>query len=233
MGTDYFLDGALRSRLPGYMQPIVANSHTLGSSLFKSDFWQSRAELQETIARLSDEVERAKASAAALEMLQSENEILRLLARLAANTNGVTVPVISSFSSSPYGTFMIGGGQSAGIAVGDLALAGDGYVLGEVTDDSLNSAVVSAVFAPGAVTDVMTSDAAFAVRGRGGGNARAEVPRELPLTVGAPLLAPRFASRPVGVIGRIESASSSAFSDVFVLFPYNITVIRFVFVTPR
>ncbi len=233
MGADYLLKGLLRSQVRAYTEPVATASHRVAGFVFQTNFWKSRAALQREVERLTMEVEREKGRQAALEAVQGENEILRSLARVAENTPGKTVPIISSFSSSPYGTFMIGGGSSAGINVGDLALVGDGFVLGSVTNVSQNSAVVSAVFSPGASTDVMTDDVAFSVQGRGGGNARAEVPRELPLAEGDALLAPLYASRPVGIIGRIESASSSAFSDVFVLLPYNINTIRFVFVTPR
>lgn len=233
MVADYAFDGALRSQVRTYTEPVITMSYRVGGFVFQTDFWKSRAALQREVERLSMEVEREKGVFAAIEAVRDENEILRSLARVAENTPGTTVPVVSSFSSSPYGTFMIGAGSVHGISVGDLALASDGFVLGSVTDVAENSSVVGAVFSPGVSTDVMTDNVAFSVIGRGGGNARAEVPRELPLAVGEPILAPQYASRPVGIIGRIESASSSAFSDVFVLFPYNINTIRFVFVTPR
>lgn len=233
MGVDSVLNGLLRAQVRAYAEPIMSMSHRIGSSVFQTDFWKSRSALQREIERLSSEVDREKGMQAAFRVLEKENDILRTFARVAENTPGVTVSVISSYAASPYGTFMIGGGSAQGISVGDLALAGDGFVLGSVTDVSEKSAVVSAVFSPGTLTDVMTDTVAFSVRGRGGGNARAEVPRELPLGVGDPLLAPLYGSRPVGVIGKIESASSSAFADVFVLFPYNTNTIRFVFVTSR
>lgn len=233
MGADYLMNGQLRTHVREYTEHVVTTSYRLSSVIFQTNFWKSRAALQLEIQRLSTDLDRENGLQSALTAVQSENESLRSLARLAQSTPGKTVPVTSSFSSSPYGTFMIGGGSADGISIGDLALAGDGFVLGSITDVSSHSAVVNAVFSAGLSTDVVTDDVAFSIRGRGGGNARAEVPRELPLSVGEPVLAPLYASRPVGIIGKIESASSSAFSDVFIIFPYNLNTIRFVFVTPR
>lgn len=231
ISADYFSGGAVRDTLRPFVQPVATVVHGVSDIVLRSDFWKTRNALQMEVERLSSQLEREQSVQAALMAMQAENDILRLLARVAEKDQGVTVPVVSSFSSSPYGTFVIGGGSGAGIQVGDTVIAGDGFVLGSVTDVAPDTAIVRAVFSPGTETEVVVEDIAFLLTGRGAGNARADVPRELPLSVGNPVVAPAFGNRSVGVIGRIESASSSAFSDVFVRFPYNLDALRFVFVT--
>lgn len=233
MSTDWFVNGALRSYTRTFIQPFVSGMYRVSTSLLHTEFWVTRDALQNEVRNLRSELASTQDARAALLVAQKENELLRTMARVAEKTQGVTVPITSSFTSSPYGTFTIGGGSSIGVQVGDAVIAGDGFVLGTVTDVGLDSAVVSAVFAPGASIDVTSNDVGFSLSGRGGGNARAEVPREATLSVGAPVLAPHLANRAVGVIGRIEAASSSAFSDVFVIFPVNTNAIQRVFVTPR
>jgi cell shape-determining protein MreC len=231
MGADWIMDGTIRSQARVMVEPLIRAGYQATTLLSRSEYWTTRNALVREVSQLKSELARQGDTESALFVLRKENAELREIAQFAEGTEGVTVPITSSFMSSPYGTFTIGGGREAGIQENDIAIAGDGFVLGTVTDVTEHSAVVRAVFAPGAISEVAVGDVAFSLIGRGGGNARAEVPREASLEIGAPVLLPRLSHRSIGVIGRIESASSSAFSDVFISFPFNINAIRFVFVT--
>lgn len=231
MTVDWFTAGAIRHVVRPALTPIATFSERVVQALEAQEFWKTRTALLNEVSMLKEELTRREMESALLSALESENTILRSL--VGFSDTGVTVPITSSFSSSPYGTFTIGGGSSHGIEGGDIVIAREGFVLGTVTDVALHSAIVRAVFAPGVDSDVVAGDVGFSVSGRGGGNALAQVPREAPLSTGAPVIAPFLDNRPVGVIGNIESASSSAFADVYVHFPFNPNSLRFVTVVKR
>lgn len=231
MATDWFTGGALRQFVRPVFTPLAHVSERVLHVLNAQEFWKTRTALQSEVSSLREELAHRDAENALLRTLQNENTVLRSL--LGVSDTGITVPITSSFASSPYGTFTIGGGSTRGIHEGDIAIVRDGFVLGTVTDVSLNSAIVRAVFAPGVESEVVSGDIGFSISGRGGGNAFAQVPREAPLSEGAPVTAPFLDNRPVGVIGQIESASSSAFADVYVHFPFNPNSLQFVIVVPR
>lgn len=232
MTLDWFLAGGLRTYVRAALQPIVSIAASAAHTVARTETWKTRSALQHEVIRLQEELARRDVLLASENALRQENEILRSLVRLSDKKEGFAVPVISSFSSSPYGTFTIGAGSLRGVQEGDIALVGD-FVLGTVSEVSQNSSLVRAVLAPGITTEVLSGTVGFSLSGRGGGNGFAQVPREAELENGAPIVSPSLGERPVGVIGRIESASSSAFSDVYVAFPFNIQAIRFVFVSPR
>lgn len=231
MVADWFTSGAVRQYMRPVFSPVVGGAERVARVFSQNEFWKTRRALQDEVAKLTEELARRDVGTAITAALQSENDLLRGL--MGISDSGVTVPITSSFSSSPYGTFSIGGGSSRGIHEGDVVLARDGFVLGTVTDVSINSAVVRAIFAPGIPSEVVVGEVGFSLSGRGGGNAYAEVPREAPLVERALVIAPFLDNRPVGIIGKIESASSSAFADVYVSFPFNPNTLRFVKVVPR
>lgn len=166
--------------------------------------------------------------------LEEENETLRLLAHLAETEgSGLTARVLSTFSVSPYGTFLIGAGKNDGVAIGNIVLTPGGFVLGTVSDVDTHTATVKSLFAPGEMTDFLVRDIAFTAEGRGGGNARAEVPRDALVAVGDAAIVPAFGGRVAGIVGHIQAASSSATQTLFIRFPANLDTLDFVYVVPR
>jgi cell shape-determining protein MreC len=170
--------------------------------------------------------------AARFKSLQEENDALREMAALAATEPGVTAPVLSSFDSSPYGTFTIGAGASSGITEGSIVLTQGGFVLGSVTDVAARTATVEAFFAPGKKIDMNVGGVAFVADGRGGGNARGEIARDALVKTGDTVLIPAFAHRPAGIVGELQAASSSAFTTLYIRLPFNLDTLRYVYVLP-
>jgi cell shape-determining protein MreC len=185
--------------------------------------------LQEEIARLSLRV-------AELEGLEDENEELRTIARVAENSSGVGAPVISSMHSSPYGTFLIGAGESNGIKAGALVIAGSkegsGFVIGRASDVSARSSLVVQVFAPEQKTEAMIGKIPLSVEGQGGGNARAKVPRDAQIREGDTVVSARFRGLPIGIVGSIVEDTAGAYQTVYIGLPVNLTTLKFVYVLP-
>ena len=162
--------------------------------------------------------------------IEAENELLRDMVRLAETDTGISARVISTFRSSPYGTFVIDAGQADGVKVESVVLTPSGYVLGKVTSVDAHSANVQSLFSPGMETDFIVNNVAFTAMGRGGGNTKADVPRDAPIATGDVVIAPTYGGRAAGVVGSIESASSSATKTLFIRIPTNLATLRFVYV---
>lgn len=232
VGIDVLTSGALRNVARPFVVPLVHYGEMGSAAILGADFWTSRETLITENKELREQLSRQSAMIASYDVLAEENDELRRMLNLQDGGQGITAPIISSFRSSPYGTFIVGAGMERGLEEGSVVLSEGGFVLGVITDVSQGSSVGQATFAPGTELDVAVGSTGFTLSGRGRGNSRAEVPRELPLSEGDVVLAAIYASRPVGVVGRIESASSSAFATVHVVFPLNLNDIHYVHILP-
>ncbi|MFZ2719573.1 MAG: rod shape-determining protein MreC [Minisyncoccia bacterium] len=190
----------------------------------------TRRALEEENTELKDALAMRDEQAARFRAVALENESLREMANLASMEDGITVPVLSSFSSSPYGTFRIGGGAAAGLSEGNIVLTPGGFVLGSITSVSSRGATVEAFFAPEKEIEMQVAGVPFLAEGRGGGNARGEIARDASVRVGDVVTVPAFGGRPSGVIGMLESASSSAYTSIYIRIPRNLDSMRYVHV---
>lgn len=231
---DVVSGGMLRGIVRGVVTGIWSGTAHVRASITESGYFRSHRSLATENASLKDQVASYQEDAAAYDTLQAENEQLRALVHLAATTAGVTAPVISSFDSSPYGTFLIGAGKSEGIATGSLVLTADGFVVGRVSELHAHKALVQGILASGSDTEVLIGSVAVTLEGRGGGNGRAELPRDVAVATNTPAIAPSLGSRPVGIVGRVESAQASASQTAYVQLPLNLSTLRYVYiVAPR
>lgn len=191
------------------------------------------AQLREENAALMDALLRVEEERTRFSALVEENALLREMAQLAMREDvGISAPVISSFSSSPYGTFVIGVGEGDGVHTDDIVLSPGGYVLGIIVNAQRETATVETLFAPQKSREMMVGDIAFLAEGRGGGNARGEIPREAFVQKGAVVITPEFFGRPAGVVGEMLSSPSSAVSTLFIRVPTNLDTLRYVYVIP-
>lgn len=219
IAADFFSHGALRSKvrsLEAFIAPKIGAVHA-GTIVPGST------------KNLGDAAS-YKLRAAGYDALEAENAHLRALVHLAAKEPGTTAPIVSSLQSSPYGTFTIGAGEAEGVAKNDIVLTDGGFVLGTVVDVGSHTALVRAVFAPDASTDVVVGSIAAVASGQGGGNAEADVPRESAIATGTPVTAPAYGGKPVGIVGRVESDPAQAQATVYIAFPVNISLLQYVYV---
>ena len=212
-----------------------AGSQT-ASAIAGSRLAQSRQALLKENEELKEEVVRLTLRIAELGVLERENETLRAIAHVAESISGMTVPIVSSVRSSPYGTFMVGAGRGESVAVGDLVVAssgeGGGFVIGRVSEVSAHSSLVTQGFAPDVSTEAVAGDVPLVALGQGGGNARAQAPRAAPISLGEAVLSPSFRGLPIGVVGSVAQDPSSAYQTVYIGLPLNLTALTFVYVIP-
>jgi cell shape-determining protein MreC len=145
---------------------------------------------------------------------------------------GVTVGVLSSADSSPYGTFNILGGSSVGVTKGAWVMAPGDIIIGTVAEVSGDTALVHAFLAPGVTTSgFVASSTAVTVTGRGAGNGIILVPRDTPVSIGDLVYYADHHSI-VGVVGSVQSSPSDAEKTLYVRVPLNLYGLHFVTVIP-
>lgn len=201
--------------------------------LDSTGYFATRMSLVKENAALEERLALYEEQSARYRALEVQNAALRDIAKLVeSEREGKAARVLSSFRSSPYGTFIIAAGAQDGIVRGDIVLTPGGFVLGSVSDLDAHTATVRALFSPGNSVEVVVRDVAFETEGRGSGNARAEIPRGAGISVGDAAIVPRFNGRVAGIVGAIESASSSATETIFIRLPHNVDTLRLVYVVP-
>lgn len=232
LALDLLTGGSIRSLVRSGASGLWSMSASVRGGITGSGALASRSSLAHENALLREQLERMTERAAAYSSLQQENEILRALLRLADDQQGITAPIVSSVRSSPYGTFLIGAGQGDAVQPGSLVLTEGGFVAGRVSEVHARTTLVTEVFAGGGEIDANINGVVVMAEGRGGGNARVELPRDATVQVGDPVVAPQLGGRPIGVVGRIESDPSSASQTVYINLPVNLAALRYVYVVP-
>lgn len=230
-GVDYVTEGVLRSSLREAGGLASASLASVVNALPRAHGFATRETLIAENEGLRDTLARRAEEDARFASLRAENEELRALAALAAEEErGLSAAVLSSFATSPYGTFVIGAGARHQVREGALVLTPGGFVLGTVRAVQDRTATVEALFAPGTEIKAAINDVPILLYGRGGGNARGEAPREAPIQIGDVITIPELESRPSGVVFELDAASSSAAATLFIRTPANLDTLRFVYV---
>ncbi|MCE9541003.1 rod shape-determining protein MreC [Candidatus Kaiserbacteria bacterium] len=192
-------------------------------------FVRQRTLATENLA-LKDELAQYREKAAGYDVLYQENMQLRTMLHLADKHQGITAPVVSSTGSSPYGTFLIGAGTNDPVREGDVVLTDGDFVVGLVTDVLGRTSAVRALFSAGVQTDVIIAGAAVTAVGDGGGNAHASVPRGIVVHEGDAVIAGIYGGRAIGVVGKVESAPTSADQTVYIRLPVDLSSLRYVYI---
>lgn len=232
-GFDTLTGGLVRSYARTLSSLAWSASANVATTFDRTGYFATRGALVDENNTLKETLALYEEQSARYRALEVQNQSLRdMVSLVESDGDGKTAGVLSAFRSSPYGTFVIGAGERDGIARGDIVLTPGGFALGRVSDLDSHTAMVDGLFSPGNVIEVLVKDIAFDVEGRGGGNARAEIPRGAEVIVGDAVIVPSFGGRVAGVIGEIESASSSATQLIFIRLPHNLDTLRFVYVVP-
>ena len=228
---DRFSQGSVRGVLQDTGGLVSAAVVSVADALPSAQGFAAHATLVADIQALEDTLARREEQDARFAALRAENEELRELARLAEDeSTGLSAPVLSSFSSSPYGTFVIGAGARHDVRENAVVLTPGGFVLGRVVAVQDRTSTVEALFAPGKETEATIGNVPFLLQGRGGGNARAETPRDASILEGDVVHIPSFGGRPAGFVFEKESASSSAATTLYIRTPANLDTLRYVYI---
>lgn len=232
--VDTFTGGWIRSYVRTMSSLAWRATAATVTTVDQSGVLRSRTSLVQENDALKQEIIRRDEETARFRALEDENAALQDMVHLVqAHHDGISARVLSSFLVSPYGTFIIQAGKSDGLATGNAVLSPGGFIIGVVSDADAHSSTVQELFAPGNTVQLIAENVAFSADGRGGGNARAEIPRDAKVALGDVVKAHEYAGLPAGVIGSIESASSSATQTLFIRLPVNLDTLTFVYVIPK
>lgn len=224
--------GSVRALVQRSVSLVWVASARARSAVFDTGYFSSRRSLSSENASLRSQLDKSAENAAAYEVARRENELLRALLHLVQQEKGITAPIVSSVRSSPYGTFLVGAGERDGIVTGSLVITQGGFVVGTVSEVRQRTALVTEIFAGGAEVDVSVNGAVAPAEGRGGGNARVLIPRGIEVSAGDVVSSPQLGGRPIGLVGYIESDTSSAEQIVFVSLPVNLSSLRYIYIVP-
>jgi cell shape-determining protein MreC len=222
--------GLLRSPVRTAGTAVSETASAVFGGIFGSGIFESKIKLAEENKALREEVATLQEELASAAVQTTENEELRKFAHLASTTAGVTAPVISSFTASPYGTFSIGAGERDGVQNGALVFSSGGFAIGTVVDVQARQALVREIFSPGSSIDVIAAGVPITLDGRGGGNAEGNAPRGSTIATSSPASAPALGGKPVGLVARAQGDASSAAVKVYVRSPVNFTSLQWVYV---
>ncbi len=227
--VDLASGGKVRDVSQGVAGSVSATSATAFNAIKHSGLFSTRARLAAHNEELQAAVARYQEQDSAYQALKAENAQLALLAHLAQDNTGTTTAIVSSFRSSPYGTFLIGAGAQEGIKHDSIVLTDLGFVVGRVTDVSSHTSLVTQLLSPGKTVDALIGENPATFTGTGGGNARAQVPRDIKVAVGDIVTSGMVGGRRIGIVGKVESESADAYSTVYMRLPQNVSAMRFVF----
>ncbi len=234
------IDGLSGGKIRSVARLAGSEVWKLGSAMTQSitgsRFISSRRALIEENLALAQQIAWLQERAAAYRVLQDENKALRDVLHVAGierNPNresGITAPIVSSFRSSPYGTFQVGAGREDSVSSGNLVLSSENFVIGRVEDVDSHTALVRLIFAPNVSSDALLRGAGVTVEGRGGGNASTKVPRQIDVAVGDAVISPVLYGRAIGIVGKVSEDSGSAYKQVNIYLPVNLSSLQFVYI---
>lgn len=233
---DALSGGAVRSVARAAGSLVWGWGVSIESSLYGSGFFSTRRGLLAENSALTEQIAQFQERAAAYRVLQEENAALREMLHVSeislgkSKESGITAPIVSSFRASPYGTFQIGAGTADSVAPGNLVLSAENFVIGRIETTDAHTSLVKEIFAPNTSIDAVLHGVGVAVQGQGGGNARADVPRQAEVAVGDPVITATLGARAIGVVGNVSEDSGSAYKRVQIYLPVNLSVLQFVYI---
>jgi cell shape-determining protein MreC len=207
--------------------------------LSNSGFFATKRGLINENAVLTEQIAQLQEQAAAYRVIKQENAALSKLLHVASmsgsqnKTSGITAPIVSSFRASPYGTFQVGAGSADAVSAGDLVLSYENFVIARIEQSDEHISLAKEIFAPNVSSDAVLRGVGVVVVGQGGGNAKADVPRQTNVVVGDPVVSSVLGSRAIGIVGKVSEDSGSAFKRVHIYLPVNLFALQFVYIVKR
>lgn len=193
------------------------------------DGWSRRA-LVWRIEELSSRTEYMTALEAQIEVLESENRMLRDVAPVSSQV--IRARIVGRADRSLYDRVFIDKGLDAGVVPGAAVRVADATV-GRVVEAYPGRALVAYLSDPGYVTDAVlgASGVPVVMRGQGGGSVEFELPREVPIETGGVLTLQSDPSSPVAIVESFTTDDRNPVRTVKARIPANVQQLRYVAVS--
>jgi cell shape-determining protein MreC len=226
--SDYISGGYIRASVRDTTGLFVGIVKKVVSTVTESKPLASRKAILDENKKLKNTIDQISSFKIQNEILKLENESLRNLLNIEDGRNqGKTARILSNLESSPFSTLIIDVAEKDGISVQDIAVIENGIAIGFISEIGKKTSLITLYTAPLQKTEISIGGAIVHMSGRGGGNAFAEIPRDIDISEGelAILRGSKFA---VGTIGKIESYPADAFKKIYINVPSSINSQKFV-----
>lgn len=164
-------------------------------------------------------------------VFKKENQELKeILDRREPEKEFILARVLAQPNRSPYDTLIVDKGEKDGVRGGDSVIAYGNAAIGTVLRVYAASSVVTLFSSPGNEIDAFLAEGNIPIvaKGVGGGNFTARAPKGVAVAEGDALISPALDPPLIGIVGRVESAPSDAFQNIFFQTPVNIYELKWV-----
>jgi cell shape-determining protein MreC len=205
-------------------------------------YLSSKASLEQENNTLKQQLYDQSTALLRLDALTVENKNLKQI----SSSGLIYAPVLQNPGFSPYDTFLIGKGESDGIAQGDLVSLDGSIALGYISETSAHTAIARLYSSPGETMEVLIADQGISAAasttpfhtiaaeatGRGGGNFQITLPTTASIATSAPVFLPGASHTMLGTIGSEDTDITHSFQTLYVALPINLNSVREVYIEP-
>lgn len=197
-------------------------------------YFNSQKALMEENAMLKDKLSSLEAEITYLSTRQAQENVLLALMNQRQEANMVVAAVLTRPPQTPYDTIIIGVGSNKSVILGSEVSLPEGPVMGTVSEVFSKRAKVKLFSSNGIETSAILErdNIPVLLEGRGGGNFKFTLPRDIRVEKGDKILSADTSSRLLAVVEEISIGSTDSFQEILAISPINIFILRFVFVMP-
>ena len=166
-------------------------------------------------------------------ILRAENAQLRELLGRKTYSTSIVAGVLAKPPRTFFDIILIDAGKKEGITKGMLVVSGEIFI-GQVIEVSEDVSKISLYSLGNQIIEgiIYRTNAAIALKGKGGGNFETEVPRSFDIEIGDTLSMPGFDGALIAEVFTVDTDSTAAFKKVLLKSPVNLNTLRFVEVCP-
>jgi cell shape-determining protein MreC len=235
-----FILGAVFFSFTGKFFVTIASPVWKGQNIISNGFRNSFSWLKSKDALIKENMslkESLKSKELEMTSLRSsrdrEKELLSILGRVE-DGGGILSSVLVRPPETPYDVLIIDVGTNEGIEVGYRVALPEGIIIGTVSEVFANSSKVILYSASGEKTNAVLerNNAPIIMDGRGGGNFRITLPRDMAVEEGDRILSSDITSTLIAVVGKVNLGATDSFKEVLATSPANIFTLRYVLVRP-
>ena len=232
----FILDTLTGGTLRGFVQRSAAAVwQGIGTGVHALDYggWlASRSALARDNANLRAQLAIAQDKIGGYQALHEQYTELEATVNMAGqDAMGVVAHISSPLSLTPNDTFIVDRGARDNVQIGYIAESDAGFVIGSVVSVMPDTALVRKVLSSG-VSLRSTVDKNSVMLTMKSGSAYGHLSHDATVAAGDAVFAPDFGNRPIGVVVSTHSASSSAYTDIYVDLPTNPSALQFIYLAP-
>lgn len=195
-------------------------------------FFSSKKTLTRENVRLSDALDLIAVEGFSREALRKENDELKKVLGRNPDRPLLLARVLATPGSSPYDTLVIDVGSQDGIAKGMNVFTDGDFILGEITQVFLYSAVVTLYSTSGneftaIIGATSTPTTAYGV---GGGNFRIILPKGIEVNLGDLVEVPALTPTYLGKVEAVVRPEGSSLQEIHIQWPLNVFALRHVYI---